>query len=71
MYRPSWYIEEEKEMVNAYFNDKSYKKTLYDYIDEHASEKWKKYRDKMDSIEEKYLKKGIIIDQIKLSWGLK
>ena len=61
MYRPDWYIKEEKEMVEAYFNDESYLKTMSDYLNEHASEKWKNYRDKMKKERKEYLKRGIIV----------
>ena len=62
MYRPDWFIEEERNLVNAYFNDENYKKNMFAYIVEHASNRWLKYRDKIKKEYKDNLKKGVIID---------
>lgn len=43
-------------------NDENYKKTMFDYVEEHASNRWIKYRDKIEKEYKDNLKKGVIID---------
>lgn len=61
MYRPSWYIEEEKRLAEEYFGNDKYQ-NLDDFIEKHASDKWKKYKIKIENEYQKKLKKRVIVD---------
>ena len=45
MYKPAWYKKEEIKLAEEYFNNDKYQ-NLDDFIEKHASEKWKKYKRK-------------------------
>ena len=55
------YKKEEIKLAEEYFNNDKYQ-NLDDFIEKHASEKWKKYKSKIESEYKKNLKKGIIVE---------
>ena len=57
MYKPAWYKKEEIKLAEEYFNNDKYQ-NLDDFIEKHASGKWKKYKSKIESEYKKNLKKG-------------
>lgn len=61
MYKPTWYKEEEQKLAKAYFDNDKYQ-SLDDFIEKHATKKWKEYKSKIENEYQDNLKKGIIID---------
>lgn len=63
MYRPDWYLKESEALKHMLLHDDRYADVeIQDFLNEHATQKWKDYRDKIEKEYNDNLKKGIIID---------